>query len=136
MVVVMTDINFKTRMLGRCFHTLIKGVSFFSPTDVRHYNPHPLGPSVIVDTHFFLQSMWDPYQIHPPLGSNVLTGTRSFLQSIWNPYQIHLPLGPSIFTGALPHVYPSSGFSIFVGTRYFLQSMWDPYQIHPVFILL
>ena len=70
---------FKTRLLWRGFHTLIKGVSFSSPTDVGHHNPPPSGPNV---TRSFLQSMWDPHQIHPPSGPNI---TRSFLQSMWDP---------------------------------------------------
>ena len=32
---------FKTRLLERGFHTLIKNASFFSPTDVRSHNPPP-----------------------------------------------------------------------------------------------
>ena len=30
---------FKTRLLGKGFHTLIKGVSFSFPTKVGHHNP-------------------------------------------------------------------------------------------------
>ena len=51
---------FKTCMYGRGFHTLIKGVSFSSPTDVGSYNPPPSGPCFLASSHFFLQSMWDP----------------------------------------------------------------------------
>ena len=41
---------FKTRLLGRVFHTLIKNASFFFSTDVGSYNPPPLGSSVLADT--------------------------------------------------------------------------------------
>ena len=34
--------SFKTRLLGRGFHTLIRNVSFPSPTDVGSHNPSPL----------------------------------------------------------------------------------------------
>ena len=37
---------FKTRLLGRGFHTLIKNVSFSSPTDMGSHNPPPLGPLI------------------------------------------------------------------------------------------
>ena len=67
---------FKTRVLGRGFHTLIKGVTFSSPTDVGYHNLPPLGPSVPTGTRSFLQSMWDPYQIHPPSGPAFLLAHR------------------------------------------------------------
>ena len=34
---------FKTRLLGRGFHTLINNASFSSPTDVGSHNPPPFG---------------------------------------------------------------------------------------------
>ena len=42
--------SFKTCMLGRGFHTLIRNVSFPSPTDVGSHNPPPLGASVFAGT--------------------------------------------------------------------------------------
>ena len=36
--------GFKARMLGRGFHTLIRNVSFPSPTDVESHNPLPWRP--------------------------------------------------------------------------------------------
>ena len=53
---------FKTRLLERGFHTLIKSVSFSSPIDMGSHNP-PF--DVLADTRSFLQSIWDPHQIHP-----------------------------------------------------------------------
>ena len=50
---------FKTRLLGRSFHTLIKNVSFSSPNNVRSHNPPPFRTSVLADTCSPLQSMWD-----------------------------------------------------------------------------
>ena len=41
---------FKTRLLGRGFHILIKNVLFPSTTDVGSHNPLPLGPSVLAGT--------------------------------------------------------------------------------------
>ena len=38
--------------------------------------------------------MWD-LTIHPPSGPSVLAGTRSFLQSMWDPHQIHPLRGPT-----------------------------------------
>ena len=54
------------------------------------------------------QPMWD-ITIHPPSGPSVLVGTLSFLQSMWDRPQIHPPLGPSVLTGTLPRVYPLRG---------------------------
>ena len=51
---------FETRMLGRGFHIFIKGVLFFSPTDVGSHNPSLSGSSVLADICSLLQSMWDP----------------------------------------------------------------------------
>ena len=51
---------FKTRLLGRGFHTLVKNASFSSPTDVGSHNPPRSGPSVLVGTRSLLQLMWDP----------------------------------------------------------------------------
>ena len=56
---------FKTHLLGRGFHTLIKNASFSSTIDVRSHNSPPLGPSILTGTHSLLQLMWDP-PIHPP----------------------------------------------------------------------
>ena len=56
---------FKTRLLGRGFHILIKNVSFSSPTDVGSHNPPPSGLNVLTSTRSLLQSMWDPPPIHP-----------------------------------------------------------------------
>ena len=42
--------GFKTHMLGRGFHTLVRYVSFPSPTDVGSHNPLPLGASVLAGT--------------------------------------------------------------------------------------
>ena len=41
----------KTYLLGRCFHTLIRNVSFPSPTDVGSHNPPPLGGLASSLTH-------------------------------------------------------------------------------------
>ena len=60
--------SFKTRLLGRGFHTLIKGDLFSFPTDVGYHNSSPSGLNVLVDTSFFLQLMWDPHKIHPLRG--------------------------------------------------------------------
>ena len=61
-------------MLGRDFHTLIKNVSFSSPTNVGSHNPPPSGLSVLVGTHSLFQSTWEP-PIHLPSGTSVLFGT-------------------------------------------------------------
>ena len=57
---------FKTRMLGRGFHILIKNDSFSSPIYVRSHNPHYSGPNVLVGT---LPG------VHPPSRLTVLAGT-------------------------------------------------------------
>ena len=67
--------DFKTRLLGEGFHTLINGGLFSSPTNVGHHNLPPSGASVLVGTLSFLQSMWDRPQIYRPLGPSVLTDT-------------------------------------------------------------
>ena len=66
---------FKTHLLGRGFHILIKNASVSSPTDVRSHNPLPFGPSVFTGTHSLLQSMWDP-PIHPLRGPTSLLPHR------------------------------------------------------------
>ena len=82
--------GFKTHLLGKGFHTLINGVSFSS------------------------QPMWD-ITIHLPSGPNVLAGTRSFLQSMWDPHQIHPLRGPA---SLLAHRLASTPFrnSLLTGT--------------------
>ena len=62
----------KTCLLGRGFHTLVKSVSFSSPTDVRSYNSLPFKAK---RTRSLLQSMWDP-SINPPLGPKSLLAHR------------------------------------------------------------
>ena len=47
---------FKTCLLGRGFHILIKNVSFSSPTDVGFHNPPHSDPSILVGT---------PPHVHP-----------------------------------------------------------------------
>ena len=65
-------------MLGRGFHTLIKNVSFFSPTDMESHNPPPSGP----DTCSLLRSMWNP-PIHSPSGLSVLADTLPRVYPLW-----------------------------------------------------
>ena len=67
---------FKTCLLGRSFHTLIKNFSFSSPINVGSHNPTPAGPNVLANTRSLFQLMWDS-PVHPPSGFNVLTGTPS-----------------------------------------------------------
>ena len=70
---------FKMHLLGRGFHTLIKNVSFSSPTNMGSHIPPPSGPSILADTHSLLQSMWTPQST---------------------------PFGPSVLAGIPPHVHP------------------------------
>ena len=72
---------YKTHLLRRGFHTLIKSVSFSSPTDVRSPS---LGPSVLASTRSFLQSMLDPHQIHPLRGPASLLAHRLMSTPLWN----------------------------------------------------
>ena len=83
---------FKTCLLGRGFHTLIKNVSFSSPTDMGSHNPPPLGPRALL---VLFSSPIDvrPPPIHP-FGASILAGTCSRLQSIWDP-QFTLLRGPA-----------------------------------------
>ena len=57
--------NSKTCLLDRGFHTLLKNVSFPSPTDVGLTIHPPSRPSILVSTCFLLQSMWDHPQSTP-----------------------------------------------------------------------
>ena len=51
---------FKTRLVGRDFHTLIESVSFSSTTDVESHNPPPFGVQC-PRLHLFLYPFkWDP----------------------------------------------------------------------------
>ena len=81
---------FKTRLLGRGSHTLIKNVLFSSPTDVRSHNPPPF-----VTQHPHWHSLPSPIDMGPP-----------------NP----APSGLSVLASTLPRVHPSSGFSLLAGT--------------------
>ena len=111
--------NFKTLLLGRGFHTLIKNASLFSSTDVGSHNPLLFRASVFVVICSLLQSMWDPpiyplrgqtsllLTIQSPLRSNVFVVIRSLLQSMWD-LPIH-PLGPNVLVGTPPRVYSLRG---------------------------
>ena len=76
---------FKTRLLGRGFHILIKGVSFSSLSDVGSHNPPPLGPSILAGTCCLLQLMWDPQST--PFGAQ---------SSCWHTALCPPPLGLSL----------------------------------------
>ena len=55
---------FKTRLLGRGNHTLIRNVSFPSPTDVGSHNPPPWGSASLL-IH------------HPVSGSNIICNNQN-----------------------------------------------------------
>ena len=74
---------FKMRLLGRGFHTLIKGVLFSSPTDVGSHNPPPFEAQRSC-WHLF-PSPIDVGPLNPP------------------------PFGPSVLVGTPPHVHPLRG---------------------------
>ena len=83
---------FKMRLLGRGFHTLIKNVSFSSPTDVGSHNP-PRFAAQRSRWHSFLSPIdvgpLDP----PPLGPCVLPRT---------PPGVHLHSGLSLLASTSP----------------------------------
>ena len=89
---------FKTRLLGRGFHTLIKSVSFSSPTDVGSHNPPPLESSVLASTRFFSPINVGPHQIHLFL----------FPIDVRTPPNPP-PSGLSVLADTLPHVHPLRG---------------------------
>ena len=65
---------FKTCLLGRGFHTLIKNASFPSPTDVGSHNPPPFGAQRLRWPSFL--SLIDVGSHNPPLsGPSILAGT-------------------------------------------------------------
>ena len=66
--------GFKTHMLGRGFHTLVRYVSFPSPTDVGSHNPLPLGASVLASTPSVSGSNTICNSSSPPLADIVLFG--------------------------------------------------------------
>ena len=55
---------FKTRLMGKGFHTLIKNASFSSPTDVGSHNPPSFG-----DQHPRWHSFPSPIDVGPPIHS-------------------------------------------------------------------
>ena len=67
---------FKTCLLGRGFHTLIKSVSFSSPTNVGSHNPPPplQGPTSSL-AHVLSPINVGPPPNPPPSGANILTDT-------------------------------------------------------------
>ena len=73
---------FKTRLLERGFHTLIKNTSFSSLNDVGSHNP--LGAQRPGWHSFpFPINMGSSNPIHPPLEPNILTGTQSYVHPLW-----------------------------------------------------
>ena len=58
---------FKTRMLGRGFHILIRNVSFPSPIDVGSHNPPPWGPMSLLRHRSVTGSDTIGYSPDPPL---------------------------------------------------------------------
>ena len=73
--------GFKTRLLGKGFHTLMNGGLFSSLINLGHHNLPPFGAQrprchsflpPVADTLSFLQSMWDHPQIHHLLGLSFL----------------------------------------------------------------
>ena len=68
--------DFKTGLLERGFHTLIKGVSSFSLTDVESHNPPPFRVQCSAESRSFLQSTWDLHQIHSLRGLESLLAHR------------------------------------------------------------
>ena len=90
---------YKTHLLGRGFHTLIKNVSFSSPTDVGSHNPPSFRASVLASTRPILQSMWDS-PIHP----------LQDLVSLLAHYLLSTPLQGS--TSSLAHCPVSGSYTI------------------------
>ena len=68
---------FKTRLLGRSFHTLTNNVSFSSPTDVGSHNSPPFGAQR-PRWHSFPSPIDVGPPNSPPLGLSVLAGTSPF----------------------------------------------------------
>ena len=71
---------FKTRLLERSFHTVIKRISFSSPIDVGSHNSAPFR----AQRHRWLSFLYlidvGPHQIYPSLGKSLLAGTSP---SVW-----------------------------------------------------
>ena len=119
-------------MLGRGFHTLIKNVSFSSPTDVGSHNPPPSKLNDFAGIRSFLQSMWDPQStpLRDPtslLAHHLMSGSASSLA-----YQLEIgsdtignssspPLTNIVLFGLSLSDFPS---------RFSSQPMWD-LTIHP-----
>ena len=112
---------FKMRLLGRGFHTLIKNVSFSSPTDVGSHNPPPFGaqrprwysfPSSIdvgpQSTPFGAQCpCWHTASCPPPSSLNLLAGTSPGAGSDTICNDPSSPLADIVFFGFSFLVFPS-----------------------------
>ena len=61
-------------MLGKGLYTLIKNVSFSSPTNIRSHNPPHFGAHVLAGTRSLFQFMWEP-SIPTPFGVQLLADT-------------------------------------------------------------
>ena len=120
--------SFKTCLLGRSFHTLLRNVSFPSPTDVGSHNPPPWGPAsslthcplfasnTICNTSNSSLTIYCPlwpiiYHRKPHSFKMYLLrrGFHTFIRNVLFPSPIEVvsqstPLGASIFVNTSPDV--------------------------------
>ena len=68
--------SFKTCLLGRSFHTLIKNALFSSPTNVGSHNPPPLGPASSLEHRPMSGSETICNRLSPPLANNLRFGPQ------------------------------------------------------------
>ena len=120
------------RLLGRGFYTLIKNVSFSSPTDVESHNPPPFGTQRL-RCHSFLSPI-DMRSHDPPLlwlnvltctspcvyprsGFRLLASTSNTICNNSSPLVTDPPLSwLNVLTCTSPCVHPPSGFSLLTST--------------------
>ena len=50
--------DFKTRLLGKGFHTLIMGVSFSSPTNMEYHKPNSYNSKRIIRVYWIIEPTW------------------------------------------------------------------------------
>ena len=120
------------RLLGRGFYTLIKNVSFSSPTDVESHNPPPFGTQRL-RCHSFLSPI-DMRSHDPPLlwlnvltctspcvyprsGFRLLASTSNTICNNSSPLVTDPPLPwLNVLTCTSPCVHPRSGFRLLAST--------------------
>ena len=90
---------FKMHLLGRGFHTLMRNVSFPSPTDVSHTTPPPRSPNLLQNSLFSLQQQHLNINKERKLPPNTFLILKGRMEKHLLHYQRTFVLGPTDIKG-------------------------------------